>query len=62
MELSLIKYTHPDGRITYHAVNDRHYDAMLASPLDETKYGTWDWLGDVIIDEEILNEQGYFTI
>lgn len=62
MELSLIKYTRPNGRVTYHAVNDRHYDAMLAGPLDETKYGTWDWLGDVIIDEEILNEQGYFFV
>lgn len=60
MELSLIKYIHPDGKIQYFTVNDKHYDGMLASQLDEAKYGKWEWLGDVIIDEEILNEQGYF--
>ena len=60
MELNLIKYIRPDGKIQYFAVNDRHYDGMLAAPLDETEFGKWDWLGDVIIEEDILNEQGYF--
>ena len=60
LELSLIKYIHPDGKVTYHAVNDKHYDGMLAGGLSEEKYGKWDWLGDVFISEEILGEQGYF--
>jgi len=60
MELNLIEYTTPQGSIRYYAVNDRHYDGMLAAQLDEHKYGSWRWLGDIIIEEEILNEQGYF--
>jgi len=60
MELNLIEYTKPDGSIKYFAVNDKHYDGMLAAQLDEAKFGKWDWLGSVWIEEEILNEQGYF--
>jgi hypothetical protein len=61
MELSLVvvidKKTNK-GR--YYAVNNKHYDAMLASggsSLDD-EY-EWKWLGDVNISEEILQEEGY---
>jgi len=61
MELSLIKIKYPDGLTSYHAVNDLHYDAMLTcGHLDPKVYGGWDWMGDVTIDEEILNEQGFY--
>ena len=62
MELDLIIYTDAEGKKTYHAVNDKHYEAMGACGhgLDESIYGSWDWLGDVQISEEILNEQGYY--
>lgn len=62
MELSLVKITNKKtNKVSYSAVNDRHYDGMLAcggSNL-ELEYD-WDWLGDVEIDEQILNEQGWF--
>lgn len=62
MELSLVVITDKKtGRKSYFGVNDKHYDAMLAcggSVLDEIS--SWDWLGDINISEEILNEQGYF--
>ena len=60
LTLSLIKIIDKNGKVSYHAVNDRHYDAMLASPLNEQEFGTWEWLGDVHITEEILNEQGLY--
>jgi hypothetical protein len=62
MELNLVKVTDlKTNKSSYYAVNDKHYDAMLAgggSNLD-LEY-SWDWLGDVIITEEILNEEGLF--
>lgn len=62
MELSLVCIKNKlTGKLQYFGVNDRHYDAMLASGgsslEDEFE---WDWLGDINISEEILNEQGYF--
>lgn len=62
MELSLVVVKNKlTGKSTFHAVNDKHYDAMLASGgsvIDE-EY-EWDWLGSVEISEEILNEQGFY--
>ena len=63
MELNLVSVLDKEtNRVTYHAVNDKHYDGMLASGgcWELEKRYDWDWLGDVEISEEILNEQGYF--
>ncbi len=58
MELELVWVRElPDGRKNYFAVNDKHYDAMLAG---EIQGWEWDRVGTVSISEEILNEQGYF--
>lgn len=60
LELSLVCVTDKiTGKKQYFGVNDKHYDAMLAtggSVLD-TLY-EWDWLGEVIIQEDILKESG----
>lgn len=48
------------GKVRYYGVNDKHYDAMLAtggSNLD-LEYD-WNWLGDVEISEEILTEENH---
>lgn len=62
MQLSLVKITHrATGKVTYYAVNDKHYDAMLAcggSSLEDEYL--WEWIGDVEVSQEVLNEQGYF--
>lgn len=56
LELSLVKITnHKEGTSKYFAVNDKHYDAMLAG---EVKDHSWEWLGDVFIEDEILDECG----
>lgn len=62
MELNLVSVLNKEtNKVTYHAVNDRHYDGMLAAGGSEFEdKHPWDWLGDVEISEEILNEQGYF--
>lgn len=62
MELSLVVIKNKiTGKSTYHAVNDKHYDAMLASGgSDLEEVYDWHWMGDVEISEEILNEQGFF--
>lgn len=47
------------GKKSYFGVNDKHYDAMLAcegSSLEESS--SWEWLGDVTIEEHILAEEG----
>lgn len=62
MELSLIRLTNKKtNKTTYHAVNDKHYDGMLASGGSnlDLEY-EWAWIGDVEISEDVLNEQGYF--
>ncbi len=62
MELSLVSVKNKKtGKLSYFGVNDRHYDAMLAcgGSSIELEY-EWEWLGDIVIEEEILNEQGYF--
>lgn len=49
------------GKITYYAVNNKHYDIMLDSGgcnFDLTH--EWGWLGDVNISEQVLNEEGYW--
>lgn len=56
LELSLVKITnHKEGKTYYHAVNDKHYDAMLAGEIEGF---SWEWLGDVFIEDEILDECG----
>lgn len=61
MQLYLVKIRDKTTKkVSYHAVNDKHYDAMLAgggSNLDDLY--SWEWLGDVEISDEILNEEGY---
>lgn len=61
MELNLIQIKNKKtGQTTYHGVNDNHYDAMLASGgsnLDDLY--EWSWLGDVVISEDVLFEEGY---
>ncbi len=58
MELSLVWVLNQStGRKQYFAVNDRHYDAMLAGEIDGYE---WGWLGDVTIEEHVLNEQNYY--
>lgn len=59
LELNLVaiknKQTH---KIQYFAVNDKHYDGMLAgsgSSID-LEY-EWNWLGSVFISDEILTEE-----
>lgn len=63
MELNLVWVKDKEtGRTTYFAVNDKHYDAMLACGgcWEIEKRSEWGWLGSVEITEEILNEQGYY--
>lgn len=63
MELSLIKITNKHTKaVTYRALNDRHYDAYLATGgcWEFEKDYEWVYLSDVEISEEILNEQGWF--
>lgn len=60
LELDLVKIIPVDGPSYYHAVNNKHYDAMLAGNLDENKFGKWEPVGNVYIDEKILNELGYW--
>lgn len=58
MELSLVAVKdETTGRVTYFGVNDKHYDAMLCGELEGF---SWRWLGQIIIEEEILNEEGYY--
>lgn len=61
MELSLVQIKDKQtGKVTYYGVNDKHYDGMLAtggSILDD-QY-EWKWLGDVVVDEQVLIEEGY---
>ena len=61
MELDLVEITTlATGEKRYFAVNDRHYDAMLAcggSDLDLVY--SWRRLGTVVIEEEILHEEGW---
>lgn len=62
MELSLIVIKNKKtGESTYHALNDKHYDAMLATGGSnfDLEY-EWAWMGSVLIPEEVLNEQGFF--
>lgn len=61
MELSLVQIKDKQtGKITYYGVNDKHYDAMLASGgSDLDDQFEWNWLGDVCVDEQILMEEGY---
>lgn len=44
------------GKKQYFGVNDKHYDAMLAVEIEGY---SWEWLGDVIIEEDILEEMNY---
>lgn len=63
MELELVAVTNKNtGVVQYYAVNDQHYDGMLASGGCHELEKDYDWkpLGIVRITEEILNEQGYF--
>jgi hypothetical protein len=61
MELSLVKITNKlTGKVSYHAVNDNQYDAMLAtggSKYDE-EYD-WVWLGDVEVSHDAVISKGY---
>lgn len=62
MTLNLVKILDKKtGTSSYHAVNDLHYNAMLAgggSYYDDIY--SWEWLGDIEISEEVLNEEGLF--
>jgi hypothetical protein len=62
MELNLVSVKNKTtGKVAYYGVDDRHYDAMLASGgsnLDDEF--EWNWLGQVEVSEEILGEEGYF--
>lgn len=58
MELSLVCILDEKTKVkTYHAVNDYHYDGMLAGEIQGL---SWSWLGQVYITEEILNEEGFY--
>ncbi len=62
MELNLISIKDlKTGRITYHAVNDKHYDGILATGGSNFDLSyEWKYLGDISITEEILNEEKWF--
>lgn len=56
LELSLVEVTNlTTNRKSYFGVNDRHYDAMLAGEIEGF---SWKWLGDVLVEEAILQEEG----
>lgn len=61
LTLNLVSITtKSDNSTRYYGVNDKHYDGMLAtggSILDD-QY-SWRYLGDVMIEEQILNEEGF---
>lgn len=58
LELSLVwVLDKKTGIKRYYGVNNKHYDAMLCGEIEGLD---WGWLGDVLISEEILNEQGLF--
>lgn len=58
LELNLVcVFNKKENTKQYFAVNDKHYDAMLASG-DIDGY-EWKWLGNVIIEEQILFEEGF---
>ncbi len=61
MELDLVKIVNKKTKgVTYHAVNDKHYNAMLAgagSNLDDLY--DWQYVGSVEIEDEILEEEGF---
>lgn len=62
MKLSLVKVTNKStNKSEYFGINDKHYDAMLASSGSnlDLEY-CWHWLGDIHISEEILNEERFF--
>lgn len=60
LELNLVRLFNKLGVKYHYAINDEHYDAMLASPLDPKEFGEWEYLGTVYIEEDILNECGYY--
>lgn len=60
MILNLVMIKDSFGKKEYFAVNDKHYDAMLAcggTSLDYTH--SWEYLGDIEISGVILEEEGY---
>jgi hypothetical protein len=62
MILNLVKIKNiKTNTVSYHAVNELHYNSMLAC--GGTSYELefeWEYMGDVEISEEILNEEGVF--
>src|SRR4051812_44098245 len=64
LELNLVKVINKEnGARRFYGVNDKHYDGMFAAGgiALEDKFD-WDYLGDVVIEEQILNEQGFFYV